>query len=452
MTHGPAGENRGDPLDRRARLRLVMPDEAPPAPPPRRLWRDGLLAGGLAVLVLMLGWMILVSALADRDSANRPQDALAARADDAQALASLADRRLAASPAGGSDAATAAEMLARRALLADPLELTAYRTLGLAAAARGRIEAADELMTIAGRRAKRDRPTQLWLLQRRAAQGRYPEAVIHADGLLRAWPIEMRPQVTRLLSAMAVDPAAGRAIAGVLATDPPWRSRFLIDLSRGDSDLAAPFTVFSALQDSGHPPRNIELAAYVDRLVREGLYQAAFVTWAQLLPPEGVKGRGDVYDGGFDGLPGPAPFNWQLPRLKGASVDLGPAPDGAASSSGGGALRLSFGGGAAPVVLARQLLVLPPGRYRLLGQARTERFDSALGLTWTLRCAEGAKGPAGETGAINQSPGWTPIAAEFEVRPGACSAQWLTLEQAAHRPVATRGQIWFDDLRILRAG
>jgi hypothetical protein len=443
MARGQNGEGGGDPSDRRARLRLVTSEEVRPPPSAlRRHWRDGLIGGGLAVLVLLLGWGIGVAALADRDSVERPQDALDVRPGDAQALASLADLRM-----SQRDTA-AAQNLARRAILADPLELTAFRTLGQAAAADGKLAQADALMTIAGHRAKRDRPAQLWLLQRRAGQGRFAEAVVHADGLMRAWPTEMRAPVTRMLTAMAVDPDAGRAIAGVLATDPPWRTRFLIDLSRGVSDLAAPFTVFSALQDSRQPPRTIELQAYIDRLVREGLYQAAYVTWVQLLPQDGVKGLGDLYDGDFDGLPGPPPFNWRLPRLKGVSVELAPAPEG----PGGGTLHLGFGGGAAPVVLARQLLVLPPGRYRLLGQARTQRFDSALGLTWTLRCAEGGKGLAGETGPINESPGWAPIAAEFEVRTGDCSAQWLTLEQAAHRPIATRGDIWFDGLKILRAG
>ncbi len=441
----PSGENRGDPSDRRARLRLVTADDAPPAPPPYldlRLWRDGLIGAGLAVFVGLLGWGVAVTALADRDSGERPGDALRVRPGDSRALAVLADLRMA------QRDPSAAESLARRAIIADPLELTAYRTLGQAADAEGHVLQADALMTIAGRRAKRDLPAQIWLLLHRARQGNFREAVYHADGLMRAWPVEMRGPVTRMLSDMAVDPAAGKAIAGTLATDPPWRTRFLIDLSRGVSDLSAPFTVFSALQDSKQPPRNIELQAYIDRLVREGLYQAAYVTWVQLLPQDGVKELGDLYDGKFEGLPGPPPFNWQLPRLKGGDVALAPAPDGRS----GGTLALSFSGGVAPVVLARQLLVLPPGRYRLLGQARTERFGSTFGLTWTLRCAEGSKAISGETGPINQSPGWAPIAAEFEVRGSDCSAQWLTLEQAAHRPIATGGTIWFDDLQILRAG
>jgi tetratricopeptide (TPR) repeat protein len=438
MARGPA-----DPSERRARLRLVTPDDPPPAPRSwfREHWRDSLIGAGLAAAVGLLGWGILVSALADQRSADQPEAALRIRPDDSQALASLADRRMA-----SGDIATA-QSLARRAIVADPMELTAFRTLAQAAAAEGRAPKADELMTIAGRRAKRDRPAQLWLLQRRAAQGRFDDAVAHADGLLRAWPIEMRGPVTRLLSAMAVDPDAGKAIAADLATDPPWRTRFLIDLSRGTSDLAAPFTVFSALQDSKQPPRDLELQAYIDRLVREGLFQAAYVTWVQLLPPKGMNGLGDLYDGGFDGLPGPPPFNWQIPRIKGGSIRLDPGPGG----SGGGALHLSFGGGPAPVVLTRQLLVLPPGRYRLLGQARADRLDSALGLIWTVRCAEGSRQAAGQTGRVLETAGWAPIAAEFEVRPGACSAQWLTLEQAAGRPIATRGEVWFDDLQILRA-
>lgn len=434
----------GDPSERRARLRLVTAEAPAPEPPPpaRGRLRDALIAAGLVLATGLLGWGVVVRALADRDSADRPEAALRVRPGDAQALASLADQRLSRHDTAG------AEALARRAIVADPLELTAFRTLGLAAVAVGRDGEADTLLTIAGRRAKRDRQAQIWLIQRRAVQGRYREAVNHADGLLRAWPVEMRAPVTKLLSAMAAgDPQAGKAIAEDLAADPPWRTRFLIDLSRDVSDLAAPFTVFSALQDSQRPPRNIELQAYIDRLVREGLYQAAYVTWVQLLPPEGMKGLGDLYDGDFEGLPGPAPFNWQLLRIKGGYAELAPGPAGA----GGKALHLNFGGGVAPAVLVRQLLVLPPGRYRLFGQARTERLKSALGLIWTLRCAQGSREAAGETNTVLDSPSWSPFAAEFEVRPNDCPAQWLSLEQAAHRPIAIRGDVWFDQMQILRA-
>jgi hypothetical protein len=102
-----------------------------------------------------------------------------------------------------------------------------------------------------------------------------------------------------------------------------------------------------------------------------------YIAWVATLPDEALRHVRGVYDGEFRGLPGAAPFNWTL--ASGAAIEAGgAAPDGLlvarASSSPSGPL-------------ARQLLVLSPGPYRLVIEAAASA-DAAM--SWRISCRGGA--------------------------------------------------------------
>ena len=79
--------------------------------------------------------------------------------------------------------------------------------------------------------------------------------------------------------------------------------------------------------------------------------------------------------------------------------------------------------GRAKAILARQLLLLPAGKYRLaMNVARTD--GEAAAIRWTLRCATAGKLLA----QLPLRPG--PVAGQFVV-PAGCTAQWLELEGIA---------------------
>lgn len=428
------------PARERPVLRVVPPT---PPEPARRLppWRDWLLAGLLVLGGLILGWLVLRQSMADAAAVPRPGDALAWQADHPAALARAAE--LALDGDRSPEAARRALSLARRALVIDPMQGSAYRILAIAQARLGDPGAESRMMTIAGDRLKRDIPAQTWLIDQSLQRGRYAEAAERADGIMRAWPVSMHGPMTRRLSALALAPNGAADLARLLDSNPPWRSRFLITMARFGDNPGAATAVYTALRSGKHPPNQVETGALIQRLVTDGDYSRAFLIWAQLLPDEGLSQLADPYDGGFDGLPGATPFNWQFfNKRDGTVTEIAPAPDG-----DGRALYVRFTGAQPPPVLARQLLVLPPGPHRVKGRVRIERLSGAPRLSWTLRCAEPGRLIDGEPPNLQTGSGWQRFDFAIVV-PAGCTAQWLSLSAVGRGKLD--GEAWIDDLRITR--
>jgi hypothetical protein len=135
-----------------------------------------------------------------------------------------------------------------------------------------------------------------------------------------------------------------------------------------------------------------------------GEYQRAYAIWAQAA---GVGPRSGelLHDAGFQDRTSPPPFNWALTA---STVGL-------AERASGGKLHLLFYG-QDDGSLARQLLLLAPGTYRL-SSPLLPGGSNPQAVTWSLKCDKAAEPLS--TGAIG-SP-WT-----FTVPPG-CRAQWLEL-------------------------
>ncbi|MDB5470605.1 MAG: hypothetical protein JWR84_2165 [Caulobacter sp.] len=426
-TDAPASPERGRPI-----LRVVPP--APPQPPRRAFpWRDAALAGVLMLGGLGLGALIVQRSASDALALEHPAQALAWRASDAEAMARLAERRL------EQGKAEPARRLALAALRRDPTSGSAFRTLAFAAddaAARGR------LMTIAGDRMKRDIPAVSWLVADRLKSGKLAEAAERADGLMRAWPVSMRGVMTTQLSRLAAQPGGAELLAARLDTDPPWRSAFLINMAKSGDNPGAAMTLLAAMAKGKHPPNAVETGAVVGRLVKDDQYQAAFLIWAQLLPAEGIANLADPYDGGFEGLPGPAPFNWQYFDATGVIAEPTPKPEG-----DGKALYLRFSQALPPGILARQLLALAPGRHVLSGRWKGDNIALARPLVWGFRCAERNAAIVDPGTSMSGTTGWTTFTGVVDV-PAGCDAQWLTLSSPGRG--RANGEAWFDDLKITR--
>lgn len=424
---GRAKQDRDRPI-----LRVVPP--APPQPPRRVFpWRHAALAAVLVLGGLGLATLIVQRSAADALTTEHPARALAWRPADAEAMASLAQRRL---EQGRPDPA---RRLALAALKRDPTLGSAFRTLAFAsadAATRGR------LMTIAGDRMKRDIPAVSWLVADRLKSGKLAEAAERADGLMRAWPVSMRGAMTKQLSRLAVQPGGAELLAARLDGNPPWRTAFLINMGKTGDNPGAAVSVLAAMAKGKHPPSEVEAGAVVSRLVKDEQYQLAFLLWAQVLPPEGVAQLADPYDGGFEGLPGAAPFNWQYFDRTGVIAEPTPRPEG-----DGKALYLRFSKAVPPGALARQLLALPPGRHVLTGRWKADDIAIARPLVWDFRCARRNVAIVDPGTSLSGTTGWTTFTAVVNV-PDGCDAQWLTLSSPGRG--RANGEAWFDDLKITR--
>ena len=259
---------------------------------------------------------------------------------------------------------------------------------------------------------------------------------------MRAWPVSMRGVMTTQLSRLAAQPGGAELLAARLDGDPPWRSAFLINMAKSGDNPGAAMTVLTAMAKGKHPPTETETGALVGRLVKDEQYLEAFLLWAQLLPSQGVAQLADPYDGGFEGLPGSAPFNWQYFDRTGVIAEPAPRPEG-----DGKALYLRFSKALPPGILARQLLALPPGRHVLSGRWKGDNIAIARPLVWGFRCARRNLAILDPGVSLSGTTGWTTFTGTVDV-PAGCDAQWLTLSSPGQG--RANGEAWFDDLKITR--
>jgi hypothetical protein len=147
--------------------------------------------------------------------------------------------------------------------------------------------------------------------------------------------------------------------------------------------------------------------ALVNSLINAGQYDKARRVWAETSNRQ-LPADGTIYDAGFTDTKSPPPFNWGLVS---STVGL-------AERQPGGRLHVIFYG-QEDGTLASQLLVLPPGTYRLTMNVAGDR-SRLRALSWSVRCDRAAKAFA-SAGLDQAAAGWS-----FTV-PAGCPAQWLEL-------------------------
>lgn len=334
---------------------------------------------------------------------------------------------------------------AKRALEQAPLSARAYSIVGQAAAASGDGAHADALMAAAARRALRDAPSQTWIFARALERSDFPEALSAYDALMRRRP-DLAERLSPPVFAAADALEEARAVlARRLALAPTWRSSFLAAYSRASTRPAAIHALLAALRTTAAPPTDPEMRVYIDRLLRDGSYVAAYVAWAGHHPTAAAAAGAGVSDGGFEqeGIL-LAPFGWNLTNGDGASAQRLPLPDGT-----GFGLQATVSGGLARRTIAEQMLVLPKGQYRLIGRAWLEDGNPDGRLVWTVRCQGGDARHLATLAVLAGTTGnWTRFETSVEV-PGDCAAQRLRLEARPGVSLAQASMI-LDDIDLVR--
>jgi hypothetical protein len=402
------------------------------APAPRAL--PNFVGFVLTIALVWLGGQFITQGVSDYFLSSDPELAVLWRGDSADAVAALARERLI-----GRDRDGAAR-LAGRALQLTPLNASAMTTYGIAMDELGRQPQADRAMTVAGRLGWRDVVTQIWLLRRLLLAGDFDAAMNHADALMRR-ENEVPRALLAAMTAAARDPRMVDPLARHMAQNPSWRGPLLVFLSY---DAKPPATdvahaLLTRLAAGPTPPTNDELAVYLRRLVGDQRFGEAASEWRSLT--HGAAETGYIYDGDFARPPGQTPFDWTYSEGVGWSVDVADAP----GQARGQALRLEYDG-VSPPGLVRQMLVLPPGAYRLSGRAYSDGDAGPKALAWGVVCA--TTGQALATVPTPQTKNqWSAFAAELSVPSDRCPAQWLTLS-AEPGDMRADIDVWYDDLRI----
>jgi hypothetical protein len=408
-----------------------------------------------------LAWLVISTSLVAYLADAAPEAALRLSPSDAQALLSLAERRVDPAKAPlpameASQAPTAApaavdqvRIWAETALASDPINARALRILGGLAQAAGDEGRAAGYMQAAARRWVHESVAVHWLMQRSYRRKDYAAALHFADVLLRTRS-QIMPQVLPTLTAIAENPEARGAIEKLLASNPPWRRAFLSALPRAVSDARTPLLLLLAIRDAPYPPTVADIRDYVGALIAHNLHELAYYTWLQFLPADQLGAAGFLFNGSFELAPSGMPFDWAMRAGTGVTVDIARRSD----QPGQRALFITLGPGRVEFHGVAQTLLLAPGTYRFEGKYRGE-IIGPRGLVWRVACAGRNGPPIGQSAMmIGVTAAWKDIEFSFTVPETKCRAQHLRLDldarMASERLVS--GSVWHDELRVFRDG
>jgi tetratricopeptide (TPR) repeat protein len=399
--------------------------------------------GGMVLVAGWLGWRVLVTGLAGHyardDSAEATAAALRWRDDHPQALYRQARSQLERDP-------DAAERQLRAAAWANPADALIYLTLAERWEQGERRQESILLVEIADvlgplRSPALIRSATFWLRQERLDR-----ALARWSQLLRTRP-ETAGQLFPVLLKLAEQPASQPALGPLLAEPPEWWDRFFAYAARNALRAETVSFLYQGRQRRGALPGEAEQRAYLDRLWRDARWLEAYLVWLSGLDESRIRVLGNVYNGGFELPPSGVGFDWRTPAVRGAWVETAPTY----GMSGDQALRVRFDGQRVRFQHVVQYLYLEPGRYRLQGKARPDNLRTERGLRWVVRCApEGP--PLVESERFLGSDQWRTFAVEFAVPRTGCAAQILRLELEGRAALdfTVEGEIWFDDLAVVR--
>lgn len=386
-----------------------------------------------AAAILFVGWWAVkitaVNALARdnpflvaRIAPSDPRTAMSL------AMTEFAIRNGRVGPAAEQDARAA---LGRAALSDEPFLLD-----GVAAAAAHDEARSERLLAEARRRNPRGRFTRLLLLDLYLRQGRAEEAGMELAALGRLIPDSAGALVPEL-SRLARDPKTRAGAARMLRRNPEIRDLTLASLA-GSSDPDVVLALAAASGSGGDPAQPPQWqSVLLGRLIAAGNVERAYQLWRSATRLPGADTSKGIYDAAFAGAPGAPPFNWEL-----TSDSEGVA------ERAHGTLQVDYYG-RAERMLARQLLILKPGAYRLQMRAEGAAKGQGTKLVWSVACTDG-KTPLVQLPLTEVASAPRRLAASFTV-PAGCRAQWLRLD-GTPGDVAAEQNATLSNLQIVPAG
>ena len=365
---------------------------------PPGLRRSAAAVGALALAVVVVR-SAAVQAFAERD----PQTAEAIWSGHPSAAIGLASVEIAkAAGAGKPIDDNAFETLSLAATKA-PLEPQPFIVRGIRLQLEGRGDDAERAFAAASWRNPRSIPARYFLANTRLSRGNV-DGLREVAALARLSP-EGLVTSTPYLAAFARQKQALKPMRALFASNPAIRSAVLSNLAQDPGNLS----LVLELGGTGDVANAPWLAAMIRTLVEHRQYAPARSLWEKSSGIDRSATQSLLFDANFSDSASMPPFNWEL-----TSSTLG-----LAERRSGRLQAIYYGQDNGP--LARQLLVLGPGRYRFEAPAKgAVESGEGTALLWTVRCAD-SKGNEALASAPASAGGLT-----FVV-PASCPAQWLEL-------------------------
>ncbi len=352
----------------------------------------------LAALAAALGFQVVrTAAVADRE--RRPAVAMALWPAHPRVMVDHTLLAIASAAARGEAPSPDVRAAVRQVAIKAPLSPDPFLIAGAIAETEGRGAAAERLLLAARDRDPRSRGTRFLLAERYVRTGRIAAGLMEMQALvsLQARGVEAFGPA---LAAYARTPGAVPELRAYFARNPRVESSVLTLLA---TDAANADLVLSLA--SGRPADPDWRPALVASLASAGQYGRARALWMRFY---GLREPGGLFNADFAEVPASPPFDWSFPQTA----------EGVAEPDGKGGLDVLYYG-RTKAVLASQLLLLTPGRYRLA--AVIDGGDSEAAVSWTIRCANSRQPLV----VLGLRPG--AAAGDFSVPPN-CQAQWLELQ------------------------
>jgi tetratricopeptide (TPR) repeat protein len=305
--------------------------------------------------------------------------------------------------------------LALAAASSEPLALESVLLAGAAASDDGDLGRAERLLIEARRRNPRSPLVRTYLLDLYAKRGRLSESALELAALIRLVPDASGGLFVQQLGYFARIPDAAAHLKQALRTDPNVRQSVLLHLVQNGTE---PDLIVQIADRSKGSNQKGALEAWqmplVDRLVDASDVDTAHQLWLVFNGQKAGSSQPLVNNGTFARPLRPLPFGWRFHESGAGVTEI------RANKS----LDVVYYGREAGE-LARQLLVLSPGRYRLNITLSGNGSSDVSAMAWRVSCSQSgselAALPLGEV-----SSGTKQIASEFTV-PSGCKGQWLSL-------------------------
>jgi hypothetical protein len=293
------------------------------------------------------------------------------------------------------------------AALKAPLAPAPFLVRGVQAQVAGNNRLALAAFLAAERRDPRSLPAHYFLAERFSQAGDARHGLVEVAALARLAP-NGADSAAPYIAAYAKDRSNWPRLKEIFRTNPTLAAASLATLAKDAGNADAIMAVADAQQLSAGSAWVQPLLA---QLIAAGQYGRAQAIWSKVSKRSPAADA--LYDAEFVDGEAPPPFNWELMS---SGVGL-------AERQSGGRLHVIFHG-QQDGLLARQLLLLKPGRHRL-SMAVAGDFERGKALNWSIRCASDQSPFSGISLDVLRKQAWS-----FTVPPN-CGAQWLELSAVA---------------------
>jgi len=280
-----------------------------------------------------------------------------------------------------------------------------------------------------------------------ATRGELERTVAHISKALEA-DIRLRGELFPVLITLGDNPQLRAPLEPIAASPPNWWNRFFAEAAVKMENLDALRWLYNLRRASTDAPLSAEeRAAYVSRLQRDQRIDEAYVVWVNGLSAREQEELGLLFNGSFELPLSQKGFGWRSLRNDHAMMRQLTT----AGTSGNQALRIQFRAHDERFHHLVQPLFLDPGTYQLTGRVRSDSFESKGGLRWQIRCLAPTSAMLALGPRVPEMRKWEDFELDFEV-PEGCTYQQVMLVSAGRLPfeLKLQGDIWFDDLRIIR--